>query len=170
MNVHGNNYERLNAMKYKIITMSGAAGQGTEQEFADKFADKLNEEIVSGWDMVNHQFPNGPNGFRWVALLGRQSHATDYLEGAPDRVEHLEPSKIPKEPKAGDRAYTMYHCSRYEGVLVQDEPGSRIDRLVPADDSDWGFHSDFPGLFVGYSQPIIWDVNTGMWFAPADPD
>jgi len=57
---------------FKIVSMSGAHGQGTEGKFAEEFAEKLNEFISEGWKLYKCEFPNGPNGFRWVAMLKKE--------------------------------------------------------------------------------------------------
>lgn len=80
-----------------------------------------------------------------------------------------------RKPKNGDRAYTRYHGSRYEGVLkdlntTEYPRGLTPGKLIPTDGTNWGYHSDFPGLTVGYEKIIAWDDEAGMWYAPADSD
>lgn len=78
-----------------------------------------------------------------------------------------------KTPKIGDRAYTRYHGENYVGVLAKVHPNSSlpIDAVVPTDvRRNWGFHSDFPGILVGYDKPIEWDDRACMWYAPANSD
>ncbi len=102
-------------------------------------------------------------------------------------------------PKDGDEAFTVYHGREYVGVLSSLTPiaeryaGRCLGSIVPKNPmTDWGFHDwrrrmrdllsgenilalgqnpmDWRGLTVGYDDPIVWDDDKGMWYAPADSD
>ena len=154
-------------MKYEIISLKGAHGQGTEEKFAADFAEKLNALVADGWELVNHEFPNGPNGYRWVALL-------KHMKMEPCNIAEASIPAVAKVviPKNGDRAYTLYHATRYEGELADiTQVGDRFfGKLVPTDGSDWGYHDSFTGLYVGNDTEIRWDEKVDMWYAPANWD
>lgn len=76
-----------------------------------------------------------------------------------------------RSPSDGDPAYTIYRGERYVGTLADlfsnylTPPRGKL--LAPADRPFWPGRDD---LSVGYDENIVWDVNAGMWYAPADWD
>jgi hypothetical protein len=110
-------------------------------------------------------------------------------QGATDLADDA----IPRTPKNGDPAYTLYHGSKWVGVLdeIHDnyldirekmlregrneealELGERwLGYVVPANATEnWGYHHYTRGLCFGYDEPLKWDAKEGMWYAPADYD
>jgi hypothetical protein len=99
------------------------------------------------------------------------SYMLDAWEAIIDAKEKPQEKPVPKN---GSKAYSRYHGYDLEGVLAdisQMPDGRYTGKLVPeADKQKWNFHSDFPGIFVGYDERIEWDENRKMFRAPADYD
>lgn len=102
-----------------------------------------------------------------------------------------------REPKNGDKAYSLYDGKMFVGVLYfEGKIGAKEgttghmgayypDHLKQAQGYRVSAHLMFPpfswvknpikvhehgGLSVGYEGPIVWDQKEGMFYAPADSD
>lgn len=94
----------------------------------------------------------------------------DILKTRDDPNDHLpEPwaSSANQKPNEGDKAYTKYHGETYVGKL-QKIPGYNAFFVLP--DGEKARYHDHGGVHVGYDEPIKWDKEKGMWYAPADYD
>jgi len=114
-----------------------------------------------------------------------------------DNKDLLQSFQAVREPKNGDRAYSMYHGKMFVGVLYfEGKPRGKEsasghmgswypDHLKQAEGYRMSAHLMFPpfswvknpfkvhehgGLSVGYEGPIVWDQKEGMFYAPADSD
>jgi hypothetical protein len=114
-----------------------------------------------------------------------------------DNKEQLKSFSVFKEPKNGDRMYSVYNGKKFVGIFFSEHNGTKQkvseklmgswypDHLKDAVGVQQVGYLMFPPisgivmpfrvhesgtLHVGYEGPIVWDQKEGMFYAPADSD
>jgi hypothetical protein len=99
----------------------------------------------------------------------------DLLKSNYDKIDNkgsLENFDKNKSPKNGDRAYSIYHGRTYVGMFsLHGKMGERITGHLVFPPLSWVKNpTNKTSLSVGYDEPIVWDREKGMFYAPADSD
>ena len=120
------------------------------------------------------------------------------VEGMVDNKEQLKSFSVFKEPKNGDRMYSLYKGKKFVGMFVSEHNNGTKQKVSEKLMGSWypdhlkeAVGVRMPGylmfppisgivmpfrvqengtLHVGYEGPIVWDQKEGMFYAPADSD
>jgi len=150
-----------------------------------KFKDWVAENTEFGDNNLNSKYHN--------KNAGEKGNDNQYKN-----QEQLKSFSVFKEPKNGDRMYSVYGGKKFVGIFVTDRPNGTKEKVGKEHMGAWypdhlkeavgvrmSGHLMFPPLSgivypfrvhetgtlsVGYEGPIVWDQKEGMFYAPADSD